>query len=460
MQLTIWPNYLLVITVLISSSTGFQTSAGRPNDLNFTAAQAQAASCDQACQTNLQEGIDGDVATFGSVPFDSSFYATAPNFTNSQPGALLKLQQLNETTLDIPPGTSFFLMQYTSVGLNGSIVPATAFVALPFSADIASNQSSPIRLVAFAHGTIGYVPSCAPSSSYNGYDYFTWEILSYPGYGVVATDYAGLGNNYTTHKYGNPVLNGNDVYYSVVAAREAFSGTFTNQWAAIGHSQGAGAVWGLSENPLVASNASGKYLGGVAVGPSARLYDILTLANPNSGYWPMVKNIFDGLPFLPQPNLLTPTALNRTQLISELQLCFDAISVLNEDLPAWGLVNSTPAITAQNGNAYTAFQNMFGAATGKKVYQNLLVVNSVDDQTIVVNATLKAWNASCSAGNSVHLSLYTGGLSHTQSFPASSPEWLQWLDNQFTSGGTANATGCSISTATPFVSPIGIVNNG
>lgn len=459
MHLNILPIHFLVISRLISSSAGSQT-AGRPNDQNFTTAQAQAASCDQACQTNLQQGIDGDVETFGPVPFDSNFYATASNFTNSKPGALLKLQQLNETTLNIPPGTSFFLMQYTSVGLNGSLVPATAFVALPFSADVGSNQSSQVRLVAFAHGTIGYVPGCAPSSSYNGYDYFTWQILSYPGYGVVATDYAGLGNNYTTHKYGNPVLNGNDVYFSVMAAREAFPGTFTNRWASIGHSQGAGAVWGLSENSLVASNASGEYVGGVAVGPSARLYDILTLANPNSGYWPMVKNIFDELPFLPQPNLLTPTALNRTKLISELQLCFDGIAVLNQDLPSWGLVNMTPAITTQNSNAYTAFQNIFGAATGKKGYKDLLVINSINDETIVVNATLKAWNASCSSGNNIHLSLYTGGLSHTQSFPASSPEWLQWLDNQFKSGGTVNATGCSISTATPLVSPIGIVSNG
>src|SRR5699024_1998778 len=112
--------------------------------------------------------------------------------------------------------------------------PSTAFITIPYT----TYPGQKPRLLAWAHGTIGVEPSCAPSSSYNFYDYYTWQTLAIAGYAVVATDYTGLGNNYTDHKYVNSVLNGEDTYWSVIAARRAFPNTFTRRWASIGHSQG------------------------------------------------------------------------------------------------------------------------------------------------------------------------------------------------------------------------------
>ncbi|KAI5458853.1 hypothetical protein BGZ63DRAFT_362068 [Mariannaea sp. PMI_226] len=404
-----------------------QSSPG-PYDVSITEAQAKERNCPTACQANLYTNEELDRQVFGNVPFDSKFYATAKNFTGSHPGDLLKIQQQDASLYDIPAGYSFWLMQYTSVGVDGKEVPATAFVALPRTA----TPGSQTRLIAYAHGTIGVVYACATSASYNGYDYNTWTILGGPGYAVVATDFAGLGNNYTSHKYGNPVLNSEDVYFSVVAARKAFPRVFTTGWAAVGHSQGAGAVWGLSENPRVATSQSGKYLGGVAIGPSARLNDLLSAVpfTVGWGYSNVVVNIFKALNFPLQPIILNQDGKDRYPLVQELQLCYTAQGELNADLPTHGIVDLTSDVLQHNSKAYTAFQNMYGAATGKKGYEKLLVIQSVNDEIVNVTATEKAYKVAKGVGNDVHLSLYHG-YDHDETVGASAPEWLQFLDTQF-----------------------------
>jgi hypothetical protein len=438
---------LPVLTSLVSCVQA--QSPARPNDLEFTEAQAEKHNCGQLCQQNLREFEELDRQVFGDIPFNYEFYKTATNFTKSQPGDMLKLEQQNASAYDIPPGTSLWYMQYTSVGVSGAKVPATAFIALPY-AEVPKPKK--IRLVAYAHGTIGVVPACAASSSYNGYDYHSWQLLTGPGYAVVATDYAGLGNNYTSHKLGNPVLNSEDAYFSVVAARKAFPGVFTDEWAAVGHSQGAGTVWGLSENRRVATKESGEYLGGVAIAPSSRLNDLLTAVplNVGWGFANLIVNIFQALNFPIQPVILTPDAMARYPLTDELQLCDIAQAELNADLPNHGIVDFTPAITQHNHQAYIAFQNEYGAATGRKGYKELLVIQSIDDEIVNVTATKVAYEYACKIGNTIHLSLYSG-LDHDDSIAASAPEWLQWLDNKFTNVKTPNEHKCVTETRVPLL---------
>ncbi|KAJ6089452.1 hypothetical protein N7467_004668 [Penicillium canescens] len=435
--------YCLPVVLMLLVSCIQAQSPARPNDLEFTEAQAEKHNCGKVCQQNLRKFEELDRQVFGNVPFNYEFYKTAANFTESRPGDMLKLEQQNASAYDIPPGTSLWYMQYTSVGVNGSKVPATAFIALPYT-EVPKQKT---RLVAYAHGTIGLEPACAASSSYNGFDYHSWQLLTGPGYAVVATDYAGLGNNYTSHKYGNPVLNSEDAYFSVVAARKAFPGVFTDEWAAVGHSQGAGTVWGLSENPRVATKESGEFLGGVAIAPSSRLNDLLTAVplNVGWGFANLIVNIFQALKFPIQPVVLTPDAMARYPLMDELQLCDTAQAELHADLPNHGIVDFTPAITQQNHEAYIAFQNKYGAATGRKAYKELLVVQSIDDEIVNVTATKEAYEYACKIGNTVHLSLYPG-LDHDDSVAASAPEWLQWLDNKFKNVKTPNEHKCVMET--------------
>lgn len=124
--------------------------------------------CGKTCQEALNQTSTKDLKDF-DTPFDFEFYAMADNFTNSEPGDLLKLLPVDPDVLGVPGGIATYKIQYTSVALDNSTVPATAFVAFPFLC-----QSGPFKLVAFAHGTSGVFRGCAPSTSSTLYDYDTW----------------------------------------------------------------------------------------------------------------------------------------------------------------------------------------------------------------------------------------------------------------------------------------------
>lgn len=221
----------------------------RPNDKSLSSTDLDAYHCGRECKQNLLKGIQTDRAGFEDLLFDADFYRTADSFTeSSQPGDVLKVQSyINDTiSWNLPGGATLYRVQYVSIGQDNKKVPATAFVTLPF-ANRPDNEPFPI--VADAHGTIGTFYGCAPSSSYNLYDYDTWRPLYLAGYAVVATDYAGLGNNYTSHHHLASTLAAGDTYYSVIAAKKAFGSILGNKWASTGHSQGGGGHSPLS--PLI-----------------------------------------------------------------------------------------------------------------------------------------------------------------------------------------------------------------
>lgn len=432
-----------------------QTCRGsRPNDLSFTASEVEENGCREECQASLEQGLNADHDIFRGVPFDHDFYTTADNFSDAKPGDVLKLQPYNISGLSIPPSLSAFKLQYVSLGLGGEKVPVTAFIAIPFLGDSATGQKA--RLVAFAHGTIGVVPSCAPSSSYNFYDYYTWQPLSVAGYAVVATDYAGLGNNFTAHKYINPVSNGEDVYWSVVAARRAFPHLFTTRWATVGHSQGGGSVWGLAENPRVLdAEVSGEYVGGVALAPGARVYDMLAdharagelnAQHPAGKYVSLFAKAIQSVHPAAEVDFLSAAAEQRHNLINELQLCLHGSGAVDAGLPHGGLKSPTPVVDSKQ---LQAFQADYGAALGnKRQFRDLLVLQGTGDRTEGSNATINAYEAACAAGNTVHLSLYPG-LDHRPVLTASIPEWLPWLDTKFQ--GAPDWHGCEKRTREPLV---------
>ena len=57
------------------------------------------------------------------------------------------------------------------------------------------------------------------------------------GYAVLTTDYAGLGNNFTEHKYISFAIHTHDLYYSVQIVYKAFPTGFIDERISIGHSK-------------------------------------------------------------------------------------------------------------------------------------------------------------------------------------------------------------------------------
>lgn len=428
-------------------------SAGRTGQAsNFPVSPEIAAryGCGQTCQEALNETNTRDLKSF-DTPFDFGFYSTADNFSNSKPGDLLKLSPVDPDILNVPAGIATYKIQYTSVDLDNSTVPATAFVAFPFV-----HRGGPFKLVAFAHGTSGVFRGCAPSTSSNLYDYDTLIPILLSGYAVVGTDYAGLGNNYTSHKYISTRANANDVYWSTIAARKAFPHRLSEKWVAIGHSQGGGASWKLSEHELVQANASG-YLGGVAIAPNTHIYDALVQGmdklegssgegTQSSGSFSYIPSVYFALRAV-FPNYTAPwlsdVAQERIGLGERAQLCATALPAVLQGL------DPSQIITKVNRTGLAPikkFQDLNAPAQGDKATRPLLVISGANDTTVLPDITTKAHEKSCKAGNVVRLSSYPG-LEHSPVFGASAPEWLDFINNLFHGSGLSK---CSMETVRPF----------
>ncbi|EQK99888.1 prolyl aminopeptidase (secreted protein) [Ophiocordyceps sinensis CO18] len=113
---------------------GAASAARQASNFNVTAAQARAASCGDECLEGIRLGTVADVAATGTS-FDWDFYATAANMTRSRAGDMLKLEAVQPgRRKGVKAGTSVWRFQYTTVDLDGTLVPATGFIAFPYGA--------------------------------------------------------------------------------------------------------------------------------------------------------------------------------------------------------------------------------------------------------------------------------------------------------------------------------------
>lgn len=416
-------------------------------NFNISKQDAEAHDCGAACQKRLSITTPADIDVVGR-DLDLDFYATAGNFStrHSKPGDVLKLQPINPKNLTLDGGPTSYRFQYVSVDADGSVVPVTGFISFPYTPHISpygdGKAPSKYRLAAFAHGTVGVYPGCAPSNGPALYDYGSWQPALKRGYAVVGTDYAGLGNNYTSHKYLFLPAHANDVYYSVVAARKLFGARLTDEWVSFGHSQGGGAAWKLAESSHVRNDSS--YLGTVAIAPASySVTPLLEIAQQavdghNSSIFSNATRGAGFLAFFPiavrriipsyNETMLTPLLRSRLVLADTAQLCLESILGLTLDvslpecISAEGLLRDAPTLLR--------WEKMSAEAQGDRSPAPVLIIQGMADTAVMWNSTVRAWRNACEFGNEIHLRLFpTQG--HRPSLSAGAPEWLAWMDGRF-----------------------------
>ena len=151
------------------------------------------------------------------------------NASNATAGSVIKIEQYTNTSLyTLAPGLALSRMVFMTKNLNGSTIPASAYVLWPWQRRSFANVSG-APLVAFGHGLSGATEECAPSHVRNlWYQYSAPFTLALQGYTVVAPDYAGLGidhdagGNFIPHQYLAAQAKANDLLYSVQAAQRAW----------------------------------------------------------------------------------------------------------------------------------------------------------------------------------------------------------------------------------------------
>lgn len=164
------------------------------------------------------------------------FY-TPPQSIPAELGTIIRSEPLGVD----PPGGKGYRVLYTSQGLQGEPVAVSGMMFV--SDKPAPPGGRPV--LAWAHGTVGLAPQCAPSRSKNQLgDTQDWlNVAMDRGWAVSATDYLGLGTpGPKTYLIGSQEAK--DVVNSVRAIRNFPEASAGKRWIVWGHSQGGhSALW-------------------------------------------------------------------------------------------------------------------------------------------------------------------------------------------------------------------------
>lgn len=205
--------------------------------------------------------------------------ASPDAFYDPPPGPLPpagKLLRAEPFTRDVPAGARAWRILYATTRADGSPAVASAIVMVP-----QTPAAEPRPIIAWAHGTTGAAPGCAPSVMAHPFaNVPAVPPLIAAGWGYVATDYAGLGTR-GRHAY----LIGDDAARAVLdaarAARQVSDARLGDRVVVWGHSQGGNsALWTGIRAPTYASDL--RLAGVAAMAPASDLRALMEKARAST----------------------------------------------------------------------------------------------------------------------------------------------------------------------------------
>ncbi|MCK1293437.1 lipase family protein [Bradyrhizobium sp. 30] len=349
----------------------------------------------------------------------TSFYDTPANLAASRPGDLLRKETATEYIL--PEGTKAQRILYHSVSADNKNVVTSAAILLP--------SGSPPRggwpLFAWAHGTTGVARQCAPSLMKDYYGSRLSEILK-AGFGVVASDYHGLGTD-GSHQYCSGIAQGRDIVYSVKAARAA-EPEFGKGWVVGGHSQGSITAWGVAAE--VHEQDDPDYLGAVAVAGGmqkdrvAAMYS--TTTDPrNGGLLVMIAHgVKARFPEFDPASMLTDAAMEHYTDIGTKGGLTYSYAVYANVLPN--------TLLKPGWENLRLVQRWFAEyVPGERPIRGpILVIASTGDTISEMDGIEASVTRACRAGMAVTFRKYHD-LDHSEVFHQSIPDQIAWIRDRF-----------------------------
>jgi pimeloyl-ACP methyl ester carboxylesterase len=191
-----------------------------------------------------------------------AFYMPQDNVPFGPPGVLLRQEAFDR---GVPPDAQAWRILYGTTRASGAPALATAIVMVS-----RNPHSGPRSVIAWAHGTTGVVPGCAPSLLDDPFAHVpALRQLIDKGWVYIATDYVGLGTS-GPHPYLIGEGEARSTLDSLRAARR-MEGIRIGDGAVVwGHSQGGhAALWTGIVAPTYASDVD--ILGVAAVAPASDL---------------------------------------------------------------------------------------------------------------------------------------------------------------------------------------------
>ncbi|KAL2848749.1 Alpha/Beta hydrolase protein [Aspergillus pseudodeflectus] len=438
------------ISIAIALSSFLATSA--------SAQESTSTACDKDCQDFVDMGIAFERASFAHEGLDG-FYTIPDDFDPSmEPGTLLRVEEHTDiTNYTVPGGLTMSRIMYTSESLNGTVVPVSAFVLWPYapfeyktqhssSTCSSSNTSTKFPLVAWAHGTSGVFPPCAPSNYRSlQYNFMTPYSLALDGFAVIATDYAGLGvttlpNGVQSHAWLTSPAGANDVAYAIDAVRKAFPANLDadGPFVAMGHSQGGGVAWSFAERQ--AAHPQKGYRGTISISPATRVIDEIERA----------MQVFGGTEDTATVPIWAPTALGlQVKIVAAVTAVYPEYNDTGMSEAAYDrwhnvlepvggcLATDTLAflsVTEQVRANWTAdplvreWQEV--ASAGRKAFRGPMLVIVGEEDALPVDMLEDDIEATCAVeGNEaqgLEMAVY-GGMQHFPVIQASRGKWMRWI---------------------------------
>lgn len=371
------------------------------------------------------------------------FYETPNDWERHAPGSVLRIERTDLREYTVIPqdiGLSMYRLLYQSLDHNDKPVPASAFILIPYSR---VSPSTPLRVIVWAHGTAGIERQCAPSNQRDLY--YNWGgplAMVLRGYVVIAPDYAGLGSDATFY-YGASPNHASDIAYAVVATRTAFPPDIISQeWVAVGHSEGGAASWAVNEREF--EKPTGGFLGTVSLAPASR-----KLHNLRYG---LEHGSVRGSLFYYSYNLIGMARMIKS---FDLTKYFSNLGIERARLAATGCYTTAEALYADltfsdiflNSSWLNAtdWENKTGVTGDKPLAAPLLLIQGLADQAINHPVTSEIFQQLCSLHPSsrAHLSLYPN-LDHDPIMYSSQREFFTWIESRF--NGVQISPGCTNST--------------
>ncbi|KAL8957789.1 MAG: hypothetical protein Q9193_005027 [Seirophora villosa] len=333
----------------------------------------------------------------------------------------------------LPPATAMTRIMYQSITLNGSRVPASAFVLWPYAPASVKNGSTDgggYPIVAWARGTSGFTTDGASSNHRSLVQHWLAPFpLAVNGYVVVAPDYAGLGvsrdaaGRPIVHEYLTLPSHADDLIYAVRAAQRHFR-ELSARFVVLGHSQGGGAAWAVAVRQ--ARYPVPGYLGAVAMAP---LVDIIHHLQPavqelmGTAICPGVKSAFPGFEW---GSVLTAQGEQRLTTILATGAQWGSAVKLLQGIKLMR--------DGWRGNPYVAGYNARASLVGKAVAGPLLVVHGEKDELLQMNYTALAVREAvrASPGNKEVEYVVLPGVGHDAALTAGHRLWMDWIADRFT----------------------------
>lgn len=372
-------------------------------------------------------GLAPDTNDVGDSPAAS---AQQVSVSSREPGTVLSesIMVLDQSLARVATGKR---ISYVSSDPDGRHVVVTGAVLTPKKPSHFENH-----VVAWAHGTEGLADVCAPSrfatlSSDQTFPLYAKTVKSFldQGWTVAATDYAGLGSP-GPHPYLIGASEGRAIIDSVRAARQ-LNGSLSQDWVAVGHSQGGQGV--LFAGEQVRQYGSGLHLRGVVGMAAASDLDLLAEAivgTPSQGYLVMALYGLAAVdPSVRPEKLLAPPAMRSVGVLETgcfLEIIGGFARFTPDELLVGGAV--PPDIVAK-----FAISNP-GQRRGDAP---ILLLQGEADETVpsfVADSLLAAY---CANGTVASVEKYAGST-HDSVLVDASADAVDWIEDRF-DGDTAQS---------------------